>query len=142
MTDSSRHAAFNSWAAMALQSAPAQPGRRPIRLATDCSGLGAPELAWNILSTTGGVQPAQHIFACDIAPASRQWLERHAKPRYLFADLSARVFGRSYIAARTVAGEVIKLTRSDALVDLYVAGFMCTPFSDKGKRGGWQDTVT
>ena len=40
--------------------------------------------------------------------------------------------------ATDLGGQRIKLTKDDTKLDLYVAGFMCTPFSDKGKRLGWQ----
>ncbi len=95
-----------------------------------------------MLAACGHAQPARSIFACDLAPASRTWLQRHCKPGHLFADITKRVFGKDYIVARTVEGHAVQLTRHDANLDLYVAGFMCTPFSDKGQRAGWKDAST
>jgi site-specific DNA-cytosine methylase len=61
------------------------------------------------------------------------------QPKFFFADLIDRAFPDKAIRTKTLDGTEITLTREAANLDLYVAGFPCTPFSDKGKRGGWQD---
>ena len=91
-----------------------------------------------MLVQAAGWPTAECVFACDIAPASRRWLELHAKPNHIFADITLRAFAVDQVLATDLSGQHIKLTRDDAKLDLYVAGFMCTPFSDKGKRLGWQ----
>lgn len=130
--------AFSSWAAHVVKAVKVRRWARKLRMATDCSGLGAPEEAWSMLVQAAGWPTAECVFACDIAPASRRWLELHAKPNHIFADITLRAFAVDQVLATDLSGQHIKLTRDDAKLDLYVAGFMCTPFSDKGKRLGWQ----
>ena len=80
------------------------------------------------------------VFQCDIAPCSRRWLANcDVKPSHFFADLIERSFHDKAIITKTLDDKVVKLTRGTTDLDWYVVGFPCTPFSDKGKRGGWQD---
>ena len=94
-----------------------------------------------MLSCLTGSPAPELIFQCDIAPNSRKWLAlpSSVQPTYFFADLVQRSFTDTTITAKTLGAKEITLTREDVDLDLYVAGFPCTPFSDKGKRGGWQD---
>ena len=41
--------------------------------------------------------------------------------------------------SKTIDGELVRLTAESADVDLYVCGFMCTPFTPDGLRKAWQD---
>ena len=132
---------FDDWAARAVSAGVRPVCRGPLRMATDCSGTGAPELAWLALEKLTGIS-AHHVFSCDIAPASRRWLASNVPSKVSLADLRVRVFQPKGFTAKTVDGKVIKVTRSEANLDMYVAGFMCTPFSDKGRRLGWQDEAS
>ena len=132
--------AFRSWGAHTVEAVKMGHWARGLRMATDCSGLGAPEEAWSMLAQEAGLPEAECVFACDISPASRRWLELHTKPGHIFADLTMRTFGPDEVLATDLCGRRVRLTRDAAKLDLYVAGFMCTPFSDKGLRLGWQAT--
>ena len=94
-----------------------------------------------MLSCLTGSPAPELIFQCDIAPNSRKWLAlpSSVQPTYFFADLVQRSFTDTTITAKTLDDNEITLTREAVDLDLYVAGSPCTPFSDKGKRGGWQD---
>ena len=47
---------------------------RPVRVATDCTGLGVVEMALETLASQRGVS-VQTMFACDIWSASQRWLQ-------------------------------------------------------------------
>jgi site-specific DNA-cytosine methylase len=57
----------------------------------------------------------------------------------MFTDIIQRAFGRDSISSVDEHGKRVTITRAFALLDLYVAGFPCTPFSPLGERHGWQD---
>jgi site-specific DNA-cytosine methylase len=61
----------------------------------------------------------------------------HVQPQQLLADMCARVFGPDSFVSRNTDGQAVRVVRGVADLDLYVVGFMCTPFSDKGPRLGW-----
>jgi site-specific DNA-cytosine methylase len=50
-----------------------------------------------------------------------------------------RKFTRTGFTSQDVAGHAVDIERGSASLDFYVVGFMCTPFSPKGKRQGWAD---
>lgn len=130
------------WVTRAVEAGGPLARRGQLRMATDCSGTGAPELAWTMLEKLTKL-PVRRIFSCDISPASRRWLACNVPSEVCLADMRARVF-RSVpdvpgFGAKTVDGTIFSVTRDKADLDLYVAGFMCTPFSDKGRRLGWDD---
>ena len=110
-------------------------------MATDCSGAGTPELAWRELKAKSAQAPqANHIWACDIAPGPRAWIRRILPSIVLFAD----VVQREYLNKNSIQGEVLgadsskkNITRAEANLDVYIAGFMCSPWSPKGKREGF-----
>ena len=131
--------AFHDWAMRAATTRRAHEWSRPLRMATDCSGLGTPELAMRSLlqCDVRGVPGVDVIWACDIDAACRKWLAQHVKPQHLLADMCERVFVPHGFVSRDIDGTAIFMRRAEADLDLYVVGFMCTPFSTKGPRLGF-----
>lgn len=107
-------------------------------MATDCSGLGVPEIAMHMLTKEceSGVDT---VFACDILPGSQKWLKSHGIGPIL-RDMNLRVWNSEehIIHTKNIDGEVVKFSHKSA-IDLYVCGFVCTPFTPNGKRQAWVD---
>lgn len=87
-----------------------------MKIGTDFSGIGAPEMALKYL----GID-FDSIFACEIDKYARQSFEQLHKPQTFYNDITARNHK-----------EVEQL-------DLYVAGFPCQSFSTAGKRKGFEE---
>lgn len=88
-----------------------------IKVGTDFSGIGSPEMALKLL----GIEHKQ-VFACEIDKYARKSFEAiHGKPDTFYEDITKRNHS-----------EVPQL-------DLYVAGFPCQAFSMAGKRKGFDD---
>lgn len=88
-----------------------------IKVGTDFSGIGSPEMALKLL----GIDHKQ-VFACEIDKYARKSFEAiHGKPNTFYEDITKRNHS-----------EVPQL-------DLYVAGFPCQAFSMAGKRKGFDD---
>lgn len=88
-----------------------------MKVGTDFSGIGAPEMALNNL----GIEYDQ-IFSCEIDKFARQsYLAMHQAPGKFYNDITKRNHS-----------EVDQL-------DLYVAGFPCQAFSMAGERKGFDD---
>ena len=88
-----------------------------MKIGTDFSGIGAPEMALKYL----GID-FKSVFACEIDKYARQSFEQLHKPKTFYNDITARNHK-----------EVEQL-------DLYVAGFPCQSFSTAGKRKGFEET--
>lgn len=89
-----------------------------LNVATDFSGVGAPELALNRLGIDYNL-----IFACEKDKFARKsYLSLH-NPIHFYDDITTRT-----------------LDRSTPPIDLYFGGFPCQPFSAAGKREGFNDT--
>ncbi len=87
-----------------------------IKVGTDFSGIGSPEVALKRLKI-----PHKNVFACEIDKFAKQsYLELH-NPVTFYDDITTRNHS-----------EVEQL-------DLYVAGFPCQAFSYAGKRKGFAD---
>ena len=87
-----------------------------IKIGTDFSGIGSPEVALKNL----GIE-IEHVFACDVDEyAKKSFLEIH-KPKIFFDDITKRNHG------------------SVEQLDMYFAGFPCQTFSSAGKRKGFDD---
>ena len=56
-------------------------------------------------------------------------------------DMNCRLWNKDagVMISKTIDGELVRLTAESAAVDLYVCGFMCTPFTPNGLRKAWQD---
>lgn len=120
--------------------APLVPGRT-VRLATDCSGMGAPEMALSKLTESGHLTSVSSVWACDKAMLSRRWLENqlHITPDKIFLDVNLRTYTKDGFLSVNSLGGKKSIHREAAALDLYVAGFPCTPFSSKGLKLGWSD---
>jgi len=79
---------------------------RSLRVGTDCSGAEAP--IWSLRAMQ---MSHTHVFSSDIGKAPRLIIAANTKPQVFYKDLLKR------------------RTESAPAVDLYVAGFPCTPFS-------------
>jgi len=87
-----------------------------LKIGTDFSGIGSPEVALKNL----GIE-IEHVFACDVDKyAKKSFLEIH-KPKIFFDDITKRNHG------------------SIERLDMYFAGFPCQAFSSAGKRKGFDD---
>ena len=113
---------------------------RPLRLATDCSGLGVPEIAADMLA--GSERSVHHVFACDVCNASRQWLAGMGVSLIL-GDMNLRLWDSNIgvMKTRDCQGTSVAISREQADLDIYVCGFMCciTPFTPNCERAGWKD---
>lgn len=87
-----------------------------MKVGTDFSGIGAPEMALKYL----GID-FESVFACEIDKYARQSFEQLHKPNTFYNDITTRNHK-----------EVEQL-------DLYVAGFPCQAFSMAGKRKGFEE---
>jgi DNA (cytosine-5)-methyltransferase 1 len=87
-----------------------------MRLGTDFSGIGAPEMALKYLGINH-----ESVFACEIDKYARQSFQQLHNPKTFYNDITKRNHK-----------EVEQL-------DLYVAGFPCQSFSMAGKRKGFDE---
>lgn len=88
-----------------------------IKIGTDFSGIGSPEMALKYI----GIEH-RNIFACDIDKYARQSFNALHDPETMFEDITKRNH------------EDIEN------LDLYVAGFPCQSFSMSGQRKGFDET--
>ena len=88
-----------------------------MKLGTDFSGIGAPEMALKYLNIE-----FKSVFACEIDKYARQSFKQLHNTKTFYNDITKRNHK-----------EVEQL-------DLYVAGFPCQAFSMAGKRKGFEDT--
>jgi DNA (cytosine-5)-methyltransferase 1 len=89
-----------------------------MKVGTDFSGIGSPEMALKMLSIEH-----EQVFACEIDKYARKSFEAvHGSPKTFYNDITKRDHS-----------EVPQL-------DLYCAGFPCQAFSIAGKRKGFEDT--
>lgn len=88
-----------------------------MKIGTDFSGIGSPEMALKLLNIEH-----EQVFACEIDKCARKSFEAiHGKPKTFYKDITKRDHS-----------EIPQL-------DLYVAGFPCQAFSMAGKRKGFDD---
>ena len=88
-----------------------------MKVGTDFSGIGAPEMALKYM----GID-FESVFACEIDKYARKSYEQLHNPKTFYKDITTRNHK-----------EVERL-------DLYVAGFPCQSFSMAGKRKGFDET--
>jgi DNA (cytosine-5)-methyltransferase 1 len=88
-----------------------------MKIGTDFSGIGSPEMALKLLDIEH-----EQVFACEIDKYARKSFEAiHGNPQRFYEDITKRDHS-----------EIPQL-------DLYVAGFPCQAFSMAGKRKGFDD---
>lgn len=88
-----------------------------MKIGTDFSGIGSPEMALKLLNIEH-----EQVFACEIDKYARKSFEAiHGKPKTFYKDITKREHS-----------EIPQL-------DLYVAGFPCQAFSNEGMRKGFED---
>mgnify|MGYP002624488244 CR=1 FL=1 len=88
-----------------------------MKVGTDFSGIGAPEMALKYM----GID-FESVFACEIDKYARQSFKQLHNPKTFYKDITTRNHK-----------EINQL-------DLYVAGFPCQSFSMAGKRKGFDET--
>jgi site-specific DNA-cytosine methylase len=90
-----------------------------------------------------GLLPGLEVkWTCDWLPSLQRWLHNvlGVPLSNIFSDINARSFLSDGWAAKNVEGSEVRVIREVDSIDLYVAGFPCTPFSSKGKQAQWDDT--
>ena len=79
-----------------------------------------------------------HVFSCDVWSGSQRWLQSIGMETIL-KDMNVRVWNEEgTMTTRDLGGKVCTYGRSDK-IDIYVCGFMCTPFTPNGQRKEWAD---
>lgn len=112
-------------------------------MASDCTGLATPELMWKMARMFQSSLPvAEHVWTCDISTASRAWIRKVLPQVLILDDMSTRTFERDAIVSEDVDGNKVRISRMKADLDLYITGFMCSPFSSAGDRAGWSADAT
>eukprot|EP00873_Tetraselmis_striata_P026775 jgi/Tetstr1/447039/TSEL_034496.t1 len=102
--------------------------KRPLRVATMCSGTESPLLALEMISkacsNNHGVNfEVEHVFSCEIEPFKQGYIERNFAPPILFRDI--RELGDE--KAFTAYGAYVEVPGD---VDLLVAGTSCVDYSN------------
>ena len=95
--------------------------------------MGVPEMA---VSKSIPMQ-TKVLFACDINPACQKMLHMNFPSVPVLKDVTQRVFTNGNMIARRDNDEVFRLPISTDMLDLYVSGFMCSSWSNMGKRNGF-----
>jgi site-specific DNA-cytosine methylase len=100
--------------------------------------LAVAEVSLQTLAATLGAD-IHTVFACDIWSGSRHWLQTIGIQPTL-ADMHTRVWNKEAgrITTRDIHGNAIQISTKDD-IDLYVCGFMRTPFTPNGRRKEWAD---
>ena len=104
--------------------------KRPVRIATMCSGTEAPIIALRLISeacvaSCGCSLHIEHVFSCEIEPFKQAYILRNFTETLLFRDV--RELSRSQ--AHTAFGALADVPQTQGSVDVLVAGFSCVDFS-------------
>jgi site-specific DNA-cytosine methylase len=105
--------------------------RRPLKVATMCSGTEAPLLALDLVSRACEAQKGvpflvSHVFSSEVEPFKQAYIERNFSPPLLFRDV--RELGGSH--AHTAFGSLEEVPRKRGDVDILVAGTSCVDYSN------------
>jgi hypothetical protein len=114
--------------------------RRPLRIATMCSGTESPVLALDMLSKAmeeychkhypdsdfSHEMQIEHVFSCEIEPFKQAYIERNFQPPLLFRDI--RELGND--EAYTAYGSLAKVPNEPGSVDMLIAGTSCVDYSN------------
>ena len=70
---------------------------------------------------------------------AQQWVA-HLGLKPILTDMNCRLWNKDagVMISKNIGEELVRLTAESADVDLYVCGFMCTPFTPDGLRKAWQ----
>ena len=95
----------------------------PLRVATDCSGLGCAEVS---LQTIAAVQGGclHHVFSCDVWSGSQRWLKSIGM-KVILRDMNMRIWNGGRMTTKVLRGKVCTFGRSDEIVSMRVAS--CAP---------------
>ena len=78
-----------------------------------------------------------NVFSCDIWSGSQKWLQSLGM-KVILNDMNMRIWKDGVITTKDVQGKACRIRMSDK-IDIYVCGFMCTPFTPNGQRKEWAD---
>ena len=115
--------------------------KRPLRVATMCSGTESPILALDMITNSiedfcrtkmkqetsfDHLIQIEHVFSCEIEPFKQAYIERNFQPPLLFRDI--RELGNDQ--AYTAYGSLAKVPNTPGCVDMQVAGTSCVDYSN------------
>jgi hypothetical protein len=122
--------------------------RRPLRVATMCSGTESPILAldmiqnairdaiaqsdeecwsaWRQSTADGPWFPVEHVFSCEIEPFKQAYIERNFHPPLLFRDIRELGDAQAY----TAYGAYVDVPNTPGCVDVLIAGTSCVDYSN------------
>ena len=110
-----------------------------LQLWADCGGLGTANIAATALGEALGEELGLHVrwnmyCYCDKDKVAREFVKRNFKPEHISDDMEHRNFETNEIAC-----SICNCNHSlpEGGIDLYVAGFPCTPWTRRGLRRGW-----
>lgn len=112
--------------------------RRPLRVATMCSGTESPLLALDMIreslkgSSKLGIE-IEHLFSAEIVPFKQAYIERNFKPPIIFRDITelTQAVKESEPQATTAYGAKVAIPTD---VDMVIAGTSCVDFSRLNSR--------
>jgi DNA (cytosine-5)-methyltransferase 1 len=91
-----------------------------LKVGSDCSGWASEVHALHLLGLGDNID---HAFACDIEPASKSFISQNCRPSKWYDNCLTRD----------------NSAKGTPIVNIYVAGFPCQPFSAAGKNKGASD---
>eukprot|EP00026_Physarum_polycephalum_P002405 Phypoly_transcript_02411.p1 GENE.Phypoly_transcript_02411~~Phypoly_transcript_02411.p1 ORF type:complete len:912 (+),score=272.34 Phypoly_transcript_02411:349-2736(+) len=107
--------------------------KRPLRLATVCSGTEAPIMAMDMICKAvkelyNETIEFEHVFSCEIEPYKQAYIERNFAPPILFRDVRELGNGDE---ATTAYGARVKIPGD---IDIMIAGTSCVDYSNKNTK--------
>ncbi|KAJ5171903.1 hypothetical protein N7492_004496 [Penicillium capsulatum] len=107
--------------------------KRPLRVATVCSGTESPVLALEMIQKLDQTKSfrVSHKFSCEIVASKQAYIQRNFEPPYLFRDCTE--LGNEM--AQTAYGAKVRVPGG---LDVLIAGTACVDFSNLNVRKGDQ----